>query len=586
MADVAATAPTNEMTDAILDNGEEEDSEILLMKQRVEEMEREAKKLRELQAAAEKAEQSAAGSEGTPMETEEEKAASDGRSVYVGNVDYAATPEEIQQHFQACGTINRVTILCDKFTGHPKGYAYVEFAEPEHVDAALAMDNSLFRGRLIKAASAPVTSRNGTTLPPYNTTYYFDQLIDHNNPSLGTFQQRYWHTYELYETAYTGYLTNNTLNDQIAQAQSGAAIVLEHRFYGLSNPYPDLSVKSLQVHTIQQAIDDLDYFAKNVVLPQPDGANVKPGQAPWVRIGASYSGALTSFMMTNKPGLFQAGYASSAVSESITRSSDFYGYFTPIREGMATNCSADVQAVIAHIDSVFTSKNQESINTLLAMFNMTALAPHLDDAAGSLSLPPPATELSFSFATRSKSSKSASAKGWGLSNALKAWSSFWVNEYYLKLCGDSDVEYWTDTSIDNAGRSWFWIVCNEVGLLAEGAPKGTPTLASRLIQPLYDERQCTYMFPDQFKSLGDLPVPNVDATNKATSSSPTVTVTRGKSAEGTHFESTPGQPIAISDGFHCSDLSTANGAADATVISVQKAGLASIAGWLAEWKPS
>ena len=44
-----------------------------------------------------------------------------------------------------------------------------------------------------------VTSRNGTALPPYNTTYYFDQLIDHTNPSLGTFKQRYWHTYEFYE---------------------------------------------------------------------------------------------------------------------------------------------------------------------------------------------------------------------------------------------------------------------------------------------------------------------------------------------------------------------------------------------------
>lgn len=47
--------------------------------------------------------------------------------------------------------------------------------------------------------SGPVTSRNGTTLPPYNTTYYFEQLIDHNNPSKGTFKQRYWHTYEFYE---------------------------------------------------------------------------------------------------------------------------------------------------------------------------------------------------------------------------------------------------------------------------------------------------------------------------------------------------------------------------------------------------
>ncbi|KAJ7591304.1 hypothetical protein C8J56DRAFT_1024889 [Mycena floridula] len=117
------------------------------MKQRVAEMEMEAKKLREMQAAAEEA---SSQGEDVSMETEEDKALSDGRSIYVGNVDYASTPEEIQGHFQACGTINRVTILCDKFTGHPKGYCYVEFAEPEHIDAALALDNSLFRGRLIK----------------------------------------------------------------------------------------------------------------------------------------------------------------------------------------------------------------------------------------------------------------------------------------------------------------------------------------------------------------------------------------------------------------------------------------------------
>ena len=60
--------------------------EILLMKKRVEEMEREANKLRELQSAAEKAEQSAQGSEQVPMETEEDKAAADARSIYVGNV--------------------------------------------------------------------------------------------------------------------------------------------------------------------------------------------------------------------------------------------------------------------------------------------------------------------------------------------------------------------------------------------------------------------------------------------------------------------------------------------------------------------
>jgi polyadenylate-binding protein 2 len=48
-------------------------------------------------------------------------AAADERSVFVGGVDFSATPQELQQHFQSCGTMDRVTILCDKFTGHPKG---------------------------------------------------------------------------------------------------------------------------------------------------------------------------------------------------------------------------------------------------------------------------------------------------------------------------------------------------------------------------------------------------------------------------------------------------------------------------------
>ncbi|KAF5370015.1 hypothetical protein D9758_001266 [Tetrapyrgos nigripes] len=144
----------------VLDDSEEaETKEILLMKQRVAEMEAEAEKLRQLQAAAEAGESSVGG---VPMETEDDKSAADGRSVYVGNVDYSATPEDIQAHFQACGTINRVTIICDKFTGHPKGYAYVEFAEPEHIDTALTMDNSLFHGRLIK-----VTAKR-TNIPGFN----------------------------------------------------------------------------------------------------------------------------------------------------------------------------------------------------------------------------------------------------------------------------------------------------------------------------------------------------------------------------------------------------------------------------------
>ncbi|RUP50639.1 hypothetical protein BC936DRAFT_138311 [Jimgerdemannia flammicorona] len=123
---------------------EEADKELEAMKQRVKEMEEEAAKLREMQAQVEKE---------MNQTDEADKEAVDNRSIYVGNVDYGATPEEVQAHFQSCGTINRVTILCDKWTGHPKGYAYVEFAEPAFVANAMALNESLFRGRLIKVTA-------------------------------------------------------------------------------------------------------------------------------------------------------------------------------------------------------------------------------------------------------------------------------------------------------------------------------------------------------------------------------------------------------------------------------------------------
>lgn len=81
------------------------------MKRRVAEMEEEAAKLREMQASL----------DNQAENVQESKTDVDSRSIFVGNVDYSASPEEIQAHFQSCGSINRVTILLDKFTGQPKG---------------------------------------------------------------------------------------------------------------------------------------------------------------------------------------------------------------------------------------------------------------------------------------------------------------------------------------------------------------------------------------------------------------------------------------------------------------------------------
>ncbi|KAJ6860246.1 polyadenylate-binding protein 2-like [Populus alba x Populus x berolinensis] len=142
------------------------------MKKRLKEMEDEAAALREMQAKVEKEMGSVQGMMGffwrlennevlwfgwtypsaSATASQANKEEVDSRSVFVGNVDYSCTPEEVQQHFQACGTVNRVTIRSDKY-GQPKGYAYVEFVETEAVQEALLLNESELHGRQLKVTA-------------------------------------------------------------------------------------------------------------------------------------------------------------------------------------------------------------------------------------------------------------------------------------------------------------------------------------------------------------------------------------------------------------------------------------------------
>ena len=101
------------------------------------------------------------------------------RSVYVKNVDYSADPASLKEHFTECGGINRVTIICNKMTGRPLGYAYIEFESTEGVDKALElMNDSLFKGRQLtvmkKRKNLPGRGRGGfrSRFPGYGRPFY------------------------------------------------------------------------------------------------------------------------------------------------------------------------------------------------------------------------------------------------------------------------------------------------------------------------------------------------------------------------------------------------------------------------------
>lgn len=130
----------------------ETDPELEAIKVRVKEMEEEAEKLKQMQDEVDRQMNLSPNNKSGSQQTLslEEKQEIDTRSIYVGNVDYSTTADDLERHFHGCGSVNRVTILTDKYTGHPKGFAYVEFAEKDSVQIAVALDESSFKGRIIK----------------------------------------------------------------------------------------------------------------------------------------------------------------------------------------------------------------------------------------------------------------------------------------------------------------------------------------------------------------------------------------------------------------------------------------------------
>ncbi|EFP06619.1 hypothetical protein CRE_12048 [Caenorhabditis remanei] len=120
------------------------------------EMEAEAKILKQIQT---KLFESMNVGKMTPP-TEEEQKAIDAKSIFVGNVDYGATAEELEQHFNGCGVIVRTTIPKDKMTKRQKNFAYVEFECAASVESAIVMNSSTFRGRQI-VVTAKRTNKPG-----------------------------------------------------------------------------------------------------------------------------------------------------------------------------------------------------------------------------------------------------------------------------------------------------------------------------------------------------------------------------------------------------------------------------------------
>jgi RNA recognition motif-containing protein len=70
--------------------------------------------------------------------------------LYVGNLPYSATEDDLKNHFSQAGTVTSVALIKDRATGRAKGFGFVELSTAEEAQKAITMFHGQdFMGRTI-----------------------------------------------------------------------------------------------------------------------------------------------------------------------------------------------------------------------------------------------------------------------------------------------------------------------------------------------------------------------------------------------------------------------------------------------------
>jgi cold-inducible RNA-binding protein len=84
--------------------------------------------------------------------------------IYVGNLSYEVTEEDLRQEFEAFGEVTSVSVITDKYSGRPKGFAFVEMATKSEAEAAITgLNGKTLKERTIMVNEArPRTDSRGS----------------------------------------------------------------------------------------------------------------------------------------------------------------------------------------------------------------------------------------------------------------------------------------------------------------------------------------------------------------------------------------------------------------------------------------
>mgnify|MGYP001552640102 CR=1 FL=1 len=76
------------------------------------------------------------------------------KSIYVGNLSFSATEEDIRNLFSSYGTVHSIKLVSDRETGRPRGFAFVEMEDSAAATAISALNGKEVGGRSLRINEA------------------------------------------------------------------------------------------------------------------------------------------------------------------------------------------------------------------------------------------------------------------------------------------------------------------------------------------------------------------------------------------------------------------------------------------------
>ena len=336
--------------------------------------------------------------------------------------------------------------------------------------------------------------------------YYYDQVVDHfggSSTSNRTFKQRYYVVDDHWAKPNGPFIlyiggesplnapkgVNGDEFEVLAKQNKAAVLSLEHRYFGKSLPFPDLSTEHLRYLDVEQELEDLAGFIRSMQAQ----VNAEHGLPSTHRnkvliIGGSYAGMVASHARYVHPEVFDVAWSSSGVVDAVY---NFTEFDLQVAVSVGQRCAEVLRRATEEVDALLITDNAY----VKALFGASGMSD--DDLMWMLSdaetLPPQYGKA------ESLCEPMVAAYDAGEDLAV-AFARFCNDTFYPGYCAGAGPYLYSDELMRNttateewsSQRAWWWCVCNQLSY-AQSYP-GELGIRSPRVSLDFHKRKCDAVY--------------------------------------------------------------------------------------------